>query len=115
MRSSTEQPSARSAFITPESTAGTGGPNFTCSSGDQPFGQASSATGMTSEALPPPATEAVLVTDAGAVFVVRTVILIGGDPRPPPRRTLRGPAGPPRGPPPPPTPVWPGPPVASLC
>src|SRR4051794_41875343 len=101
MRSSTEQPSARSAFITPESIAGTGGPNFTCSSGDQPFGQASSATGMTSEALPPPATEAVLVTDAGAVFVVRTVILIGGDDAPPARATPRGHVPPGAGPPPP--------------
>src|SRR4051794_41972710 len=94
MRSSTEQPSARSAFITPESIAGTGGPNFTCSSGDQPFGQASSATGMTSEALPPPATEAVLVTDAGAVFVVRTVILIGGGAPPAARATPPGPRTP---------------------
>src|SRR3954447_23987256 len=61
--SSTEHPSARSAFDTPESTAGTGGPNFTRSSGDQPFGHASSATGMTSETLAPPAIDAVLVTD----------------------------------------------------
>src|SRR5262249_50087482 len=76
--SSTEQPSARSTLETPESTAGTGGPNRTCSSGDQPFGHASRTTGMTSLTLPPPATEAVLVTEAGAVFAVRTVILIGG-------------------------------------
>src|SRR4051812_45502335 len=76
--SSTVQPLASSAFTTPESTAGTGGPNCTCSSGDQPFGHASRTIGMTSEALAPPETVGVFVTVSGAVFAVRTVTLIGG-------------------------------------
>src|SRR4051812_18928382 len=83
IRSSTEQPSERSALSTPESTAGSGGPNWMCSSGDQPFGHASSTIGITSDAdppsaSPPPETVGAFVTEAGAVFAVRTVTLIGG-------------------------------------
>src|SRR5262249_16723495 len=76
--SSTVQPLASSAFKTPESTAGTGGPNCTCSSGDQPFGQASVTIGITSEVVPPPVTVGGLVTASGAVLAVRTVTLTGG-------------------------------------
>src|SRR3954463_7175271 len=74
--SSTVQPSEPSAFKTPESTAGTGGPNCTCSSGDHPFGPAPNTIGITSEADPPPDTVGAFVTESGAVFAVRTVTLI---------------------------------------
>src|ERR1700712_4192333 len=54
-----------------------------CSSGDHPFGHASSTIRTTSTALagvssPPPETVGANVTESGAVFAVRTVTLIGG-------------------------------------
>src|SRR4051812_37265444 len=81
--SSTVQPSVRSTFRTPESTAGTGGPNCTFSDAAHPFGHASVTIGMTSDAVapstsPPPDTVAVLVTEAGAVLAVLTVTLMSG-------------------------------------
>ena len=81
--SSTVQPSARSTFSTPESTAGTGGPNCTFSDAAHPFGHASVTIGITSEAVapsasPPPETVGAFVTDAGAVLAVLTVTLMSG-------------------------------------
>ena len=77
------QPSVRSTLSTPESTAGTGGPNWMCSVVDHPFTHASVTIGMTSEvvapsASPPPDTVGALVTEAGAVLAVLTVTLMSG-------------------------------------
>src|SRR5262245_37038714 len=76
--SSSVHPFARSGLVTPDRTPRNGGANDTSASADQPFGQASSTTLMTSLAVASPVTLAVLVTCAAALLATRTVIVIGG-------------------------------------
>jgi hypothetical protein len=73
--SSSEQPSGRSGFSTPEPS--------TRASRDQPFGHASAATGIESSPAvpvpsPPPATVGALRSSAPAPFATPTVTVIAG-------------------------------------
>jgi hypothetical protein len=79
------QPSARSGFTTAEPS--------TRASADQPFGHASAATGMVSDAValdasPPPATAGALMSDAAALLATLTVIRTGGYEAPGERRNV---------------------------